>query len=243
MALLHGEPKIVTDNLVLCLDAGNTKSYPGTGTSWTDMINGHTATMIDASWYLSVNGGVMDFDGTDDRITLPNTAQPNGLGSTFSIEIWHYLSNSTAPGSMWTYGSLFTNGGGASDWNSGAGNNNGLIIGFDIMNSRNQSGTEVWKTYSPAPSVQTWHQYVFTLNSGTGNMYIDKNNVMSNNTDFRTNYGQVTGTTGIGLADVYNGTVRGEYDGLISVVRIYDKVLSTAEIEQNFDATKTRFGL
>ena len=242
MATEYNRPKIVTDNLVLFLDAGNTKSYPGTGTTWTDMINAHSATMHGVNW-LNINGGVMNYDASDERITLPNTAQPNGLGSTFSIEIWHYLDNSTAPGSMWSYGSLFTNGGGSGDWNSGAGNNNGLIIGFDMMNSRNQSGTEVWKTYSPAPSVQTWHQYVFTLNSGTGNMYIDKNNVMSNNTDFRTNYGQVTGTTGIGIADIYGGNYRGEYDGYISIVRIYDKVLSTAEVKQNYDATKRRYGL
>ena len=83
----------------------------------------------------------------------------------------------------------------------------------------------------------------FTLDSGTGNVYVDKVNVMSNNTDFRSNYGQVTGTTGIGIADGPDGGYRGEMKGYIPIVRIYDKVLSTAEIEENFDAFKGRYGL
>jgi hypothetical protein len=48
---------------------------------------------------------------------------------------------------------------------------------------------------------------------------------------------------GIGLADIYSGVWRGEMNGYISIVRIYNKVLSTAEIEQNFDAHKGRYGL
>ena len=241
MALMHS-PKIVTDNLVLCLDAANTKSYPGTGTSWTDMINGNIATTHDGVDYQSIYGGVMNFDGTNDRITLPNTAQPNGLGAAFTIEIWNYWNNSTAPTHVWS-GSLFTNGGGAGDWHNGAGNNNGLIIGFNHIVRRSGSGIEKNTAYSPAPAVQTWHQTVLTLNSGTGNVYVDTTNVMSNNTDFRSNYTQVTGTTGIGLADYYGSNYRGEMNGYISIVRIYDKVLSTTEIKQNFDAHKGRYGL
>ena len=234
-------PRIVDDNLVLCLDSGNTKSYPGSGTTWTDMINGHTATMIGAYWYHSVKGGLMTFDGTDDRITLPNTALPNGLGDKFTIEIWNYWTVSTAPTNVWT-GSLFTYGGGAGEWIA-AGNYNGLIIGFNHITRYNGSDSQVDTAYSPAPSVSAWHQTIFTLNSGTGNVYVDTTNVLSNNNSFRNSYAQSNGTMGIGVADIYAGNWRGEMDGHISVVRIYDKVLSTAEIKQNFDATKVRFGL
>jgi len=183
-----------------------------------------------------------DFKSSDDRILLPNTAQPNGLGSQFTIEIWNYWNDSSAPANAFG-GALFTNGGGTGDWNSGAGGDNGLIIGFNYITRKNGSGTQVNTAYSPAPAVQTWHQTVFTLSSGTGNVYVDKVNVMSNNTDFQSNYDQVTGTSGIGIADLNSGSYRGEMNGYIPIVRIYDKVLSTAEIEQNYNALKGRYGL
>ena len=66
---------------------------------------------------------------------------------------------------------------------------------------------------------------------------------MSNDTNFRSNYTQVTGDSGIGISDIYGGNYRGEFDGYISIVRIYSKVLSTAEMEQNYDAHKRRYGL
>ena len=241
MALIHSSLPIVSDNLVLYLDAGNTKSYPGSGTTWTDMINSHTATTHDGVDYQSIYGGVMNYDGTDDRITLPNTALPSGLGDKFTIEIWNYWNNGTAPTAVWS-GSLFTYGGGAGEWIS-AGNNNGLVFGYNYITRRKGSGSQVDTAYSPAPSVSAWHQTIFTLNSGTGNVYVDKNNVLNNNTSFRSTYAQSNGTMGIGLADTYSGVWRGEMNGYISIVRIYNKVLSTAEIEQNYDAHKGRYGL
>ena len=193
----------------------------------------------------------MKYGGEDSvhKIMIPNTAQPNGLGTNFTIEIWNYWDNDTAPTDVWS-GALFTNGGYKEGWHTGGGGNsgnNGLVIGFRHIVRRNGSGSEVNTAYSPAPSVKTWHQTVFTLNSGTGNVNVDTVNVMSNNTDFRSNYGQVTGVTGIGLADYYNTgnwqttTHRGEFDGYIPIVRIYDKVLSMAEIEQNYNALKGRY--
>jgi len=241
MAIKYGDgSQIVTAGLLLYFDAANYKSYTG-GATWNDIVGKHVATMHDGVDHQSIYQGVMNYDGTDDRITLPNTVLPNGLGTFFTIEIWNYWNTGSAPTAVWS-GSLFTYGGGAGEWID-AGNNNGLVIGFNHIVRRNGSGTEVNTAYSPAPAVQTWHQTVFTLDSGTGNVYVDKVNVMSNNTDFRSNYGQVTGTTGIGIADGPDGGYRGEMKGYIPIVRIYDKVLSTAEIEENFDAFKGRYGL
>ena len=231
----------VTGNLVLFFDAANSSSYSGSGTTWTDIINGNTATMHDGVDYQNIYGGVMNYDGTDDRIALPNTALPSGLGATFTIEIWNYWNNGTAPSNAFG-GGLFTYAGGAGEWNT-AGNNNGLIFGYNWITRRNSSGTQINTAYSPAPAVETWHQTVLTVNSGTGNVYVDKNNVLSDSTDFQSDYAQSNGTMGIGISDIYSGTWRGEMNGYISIVRIYDKVLSTAEIEQNFDSAKGRYNL
>ena len=56
--------RIITENLVLCLDAANSKSYPGSGTTWTDLSgNGNNATLTNGPTYSSANGGSIVFDG------------------------------------------------------------------------------------------------------------------------------------------------------------------------------------
>jgi hypothetical protein len=68
MALAHS-PRIVTDGLVLCLDAGNTKSYPGSGTTWTDLSGrGNNGTLVNGVGYNGSNLGSLSFDGVDDYV-------------------------------------------------------------------------------------------------------------------------------------------------------------------------------
>ena len=72
MALSHS-PLIVTDGLVLCLDAANKKSYSGSGTTWTDRSgNGNNGTLVNGPTFDSGNGGSIDFDGVDDNVNLGN---------------------------------------------------------------------------------------------------------------------------------------------------------------------------
>ena len=69
----HGGPDIVEDNLVLYLDAANTKSYPGTGTTWTDLSgNGVTGTLVNGATFNSGNGGYIVFDGANDYVSTIN---------------------------------------------------------------------------------------------------------------------------------------------------------------------------
>ena len=72
MAYSNG-PKIVTDGLVLCLDAANSKSYPGTGTAWNDLSgNGNNGTLINGVGYNSNNGVSLVFDGVNDYANISN---------------------------------------------------------------------------------------------------------------------------------------------------------------------------
>jgi hypothetical protein len=62
---IFNNPRIITDGLVLALDAGNPKSYPGSGTAWTDLSgNGNTGTLVNGTGYNSGNGGSLVFDGS-----------------------------------------------------------------------------------------------------------------------------------------------------------------------------------
>ena len=65
-------PEITESGLVLALDAGNLKSYPTTGTTWTDLSGrGNTGTLTNGPTYSSANGGSIVFDGVNDYVTVP----------------------------------------------------------------------------------------------------------------------------------------------------------------------------
>ena len=89
------------NGLVLCLDAGNTKSYPGSGTAWTDLSGiGNTGTLVNSPAYSSANGGSIVFDGTNDYTSLsPGNTFAFGT-QPFAIEIWI---NFNSTGSAWYF--------------------------------------------------------------------------------------------------------------------------------------------
>jgi hypothetical protein len=93
MGLSHS-PSIITQNLVLCLDAGNPKSYPGSGTAWTDLSgNGNTGTLVNGVGYNSGNLGSLVFDGSNDHITS-SFATTSGQAVTYAG--WLYSTETTA---------------------------------------------------------------------------------------------------------------------------------------------------
>jgi hypothetical protein len=100
---VYGGPDIITDGLVLTLDAGSTKSYSGLGTTWKDLSgNGNTATLVNGTTFNSADGGSIVFDGVDDQLELANEIQ--------SDESWtlNYWQNLNITQNMFSIPSLFT---------------------------------------------------------------------------------------------------------------------------------------
>jgi hypothetical protein len=99
MALSHS-PSIVTNSLVLCLDAANPKSYPGSGTTWTDLSGlGNNGTLVNGVGYTSVNRGSLVFDGVNDYVTLGNDKFK--YQDNFTLEAWaRFLSVPTNTGAQ-----------------------------------------------------------------------------------------------------------------------------------------------
>ena len=94
MALSHS-PKIVTDGLVLCLDAGDGKSYGGSGTTWTDRsVNSNNGTLTNGPTFDSSNGGSIVFDGSNDYTSFSATKTAE---CTFAV--WA-KSNETSTGAL-----------------------------------------------------------------------------------------------------------------------------------------------
>ena len=90
MALSHS-PSLVLPGLTLCLDAANSKSYPGSGTTWSDLSgNGNNGTLTNGPTYSSANGGSIVFDGSNDFIETTYT--PGNISSQ-TISCWINKSN------------------------------------------------------------------------------------------------------------------------------------------------------
>ena len=219
-------PRIVTDGLVLALDAANTKSYGGSGTTWTDLSGKGNNGTISGATHTSGAGGYFDFDGTDDYVDT-TSGWTNFGTDPFTIEVWYKTSSASQ------FETLVGNANGGAgtfqlDYN---GSNNLRFI------SSTNSGEYVDSSISL--SVGVWKQVV-VVREGTGTNQFK----IYSNGDLNT-----TGTFNINLnssAQLRIGRNRGGvyyYDGEISNVKIYTKALTATEVAQNFNALKGRFGI
>ena len=92
-------PRIVTDGLVLCLDSANTKSYGGSGTTWTDVSgSGNNGTLYNGPTHTSGADGYFTFDGSNDYSQLSDTLAPS-TGS-FSGFFWYQITGTSGRGGL-----------------------------------------------------------------------------------------------------------------------------------------------
>jgi hypothetical protein len=219
-------PRTVTDGLVLALDAANTKSYPGSGTTWTDLSgNNNTGTLVNGPTYSSANGGSIVLDGTNDYIScgLKGVASPS-----LTTETWiqkqgnsgHFLviDNTDQPELRLTFTST------------------GLLILF-YDNGAYFTNT----TYTATFNTELWYHIATTLRNGSQNYYINGSLVLSTSGVYD---GNSTTNAGEHTLGTYNRPGAG-YNGYakvkIAAHRVYNRALSAAEIQQNYNALKGRF--
>ena len=86
---------IVTDGLVFYVDAGNEDSYPGSGTTWSDLIGGNDGTLYNTPTFGTANGGYIEFDGTNEYYEIGQSII-SGL-SAFTLEVWVKLDQTNSP--------------------------------------------------------------------------------------------------------------------------------------------------
>jgi len=214
-------PRIVTDGLVLALDAGNTKSYLGSGATWTDLSGqGNNGTLVNGVGYNSINGGSLSFDGVDNAIDIGNINPTSG--ATFNA--WIYIN-----GANTNYGGIFNR------WGPGG---NSLWIGT----LQNQSSTiqvyfnGVLVHNITSLSLNTWMLLTVTHTGTNATSYINGIQTNTNSASLVSS----TGTTSIGY-DINRANY--PFKGSIAQVSIYNRALAASEIQQNFNALRGRFGL
>ena len=240
MAIFYN-PRIVTDGLVLALDAANTKSYPGSGTAWTDLSGrGNTGTLTNGPTYNSANGGSIVFDGVDDYVTLGTPPILNGVRVPLTIIGWA-KANSFASGGV-NSRIIYSVYGYTGNFNSRL--YSMIRVDFGVLKyftSDSGSGFQSVGTFTPSLNVWNFYAVVVsgTLSSPTVQIFL-------NNSSESFSLGALTATPALDVDFRIGGAESNfnEYwNGNIAQVSIYNRALSAAEISQNFEALRGRYGI
>ena len=235
---VYGGPEVAEDGLVLCLDAGNPKSYPGSGTTWTDLSgNGNTGTLVNGVSYSGTDGGSLSFDGVNDYISTQNYDLDFGTQSFSLCALVNSNSISSAQ--------KIINKGQSTSFPSGT-------VGYSIRFFNSAARFSVWdgtnlaNISSSTLQSNTWYHIVGVCNRTTGSSDLYINGLLINSANI-----QSLGSISIPEAELTIGNLeRGSYaadneffNGKISNVQIYNKILTSQEVQQNFNATRSRFGI
>lgn len=229
----------VSNGLVISLDAGNTTSYSGSGSTWTDLSgNGNNGTLYNSPTYSAGTAGYISFNGTNQYMQANiGTTTLNG-DPNFTIEFVAQIPQNFVTTGFWGLGGA----GQGSSFEGWTPTTNRIHL--DLYDStRLDSGIDY--------SLNTWYHVVWTK-SGSGvevtNVVNYINNVRSTLTKTRsltTGPSLNTSTAGVGTA---LGRINGDADAYyaavkIGIYRIYNRALTPVEVYQNFMSVKSRYGL
>ena len=240
MATQYAFGKIVTDGLVLCLDAADRNSYVSGSTTWFDVAGSNNGTLVNGVGYTSSFNGSLTFDGTDDRVTF---GSPN-MTSSCTVSQWIQPLSGSAT-TMRTVEYVTLNSGTAVIYSqliklTDTWNHQTIISGYQAgyaeeMNVYFQSNvTSFVQNNTPYNFSFTWERTPgvnSTLKTYLNGVYREQ---QTNTSDYWANTASLATTT-------YN--ISNSYKGNIASTQIYNRALSASEVLQNYSAQKARFGL
>lgn len=217
--------KIITNGLVLCVDAGNRRSYPGTGTVWTDLSGGGiNGELMNGPTYSSANGGSIVFDGANDYVQCTGSI----VTSTATFLVWIYRNGSQGQfdGILYSRGTTAT--------------------GLSFSNVTNQlsytwnnaSNTWSWQTGLIVPNLE-WSLCAISVTSTFATAYLCQKSGITSAVNNVSHTSTTLDDIKIGQDDFGNRF----FTGNIAVAQIYNRALSRNEIIQNFKALRGRFGV
>ncbi len=232
MALSHS-PSIITQNLALCLDAANPKSYPGSGTTWTDLSGfGNNGTLVNGVGYNGSNLGSLSFDGVNDYVNS-NFGPKLETGDEFSATVWFRTTVSQT-------GRLIE----ARDASKTGNPLIGLILGSNRIDFLVRGQNSVRRDIIASGITYTdgeWRMVTANITE-TGNTQLFVNAILvgSNNSGVDTRIDLSGQPLAIGARNL-EGNIDAFLTGNISQASIYNRALTAQEIQQNFNATKSRY--
>ena len=223
MAFFHS-PNIVTDGLVLCLDAGDKVSYPGSGTTWTDIVGSNNGTLTSGPTFTTASGSeAIVFDGNDDLIDVGDIGDV--FGTSFTIDLWIYPTEIDDRQEF--IGQKVNN---QNWWRFGIDELDNWEIDVEVGDSRVVSLNPDFSLV-----VNQWQHVVLSRDGSTWSFYL--NGALDTTASDSDTIPDMAASVKIGRP------VDSPYEGRMAVVRIYDRHLSAAEVLQNFRAQRGRFGV
>ena len=225
---------IVQSGLVLNLDAGNFLSYPGSGTTWTDLSgNGNNGTLVSGVGYNSSNGGSLSFDGTNDYVTLGTPSLLNGVQVPLTICMWAKADSFSTFNILWAVDKALTGGGLYSLLRVDSG-----VLKYYTTNS--SGGYQFNGSPDLIPSTNVWNFYAVTVSgtlaSPTVTLYL-------NNSSQSYSYSQLSSSPNLTVDFRIATSERSaeHWDGNISNALWYNIALTSAEVLQNYNALRDRY--
>jgi hypothetical protein len=216
-------PKIVTDDLVLCLDAANKRSYPGTGTTWTDLAGSNDGTLINGPTFDATNGGSIVLDGTNDFVSIPLASLPTPNNSS------NFTYEAVVKFDSLGWRTIFSQENG-----TGSGR---IILGVHGTNSKLVTFFTSSLLQPSFDALSTNTIYHVALGVSGSNIYIGLNGVW----DLIS--GSAFSSSGNGVINIgkepNNGG--GHVDGNVLAVRMHSRFLQDSELFENYRAIKGRY--
>ena len=218
-------PTIVTSGLQLYLDAGNTSSYPGTGTAWTDLsVNSRNGTLTNGPTYSSADGGSIVFDGSNDFVQCSGSLtvteatfviwiRRNGPQDNFDGIIYSRSANATGLSFFGTTNKI------SYTWN-------------------NAVNTYTWDSGLTIPDL-TWCMIAVSVTSTSATAYLCQSSGISSATNIVSHTSTVLDD--IKLAQDDQGARF--FNGSIAIAQLYNTALSASQVSQNFQVDRARFGI
>lgn len=229
---------IVSSGLAMSVDAGNVVSYPGSGTTWYDLSgNGNNCILTNGPTYSASNSGIMNFDGVNDYANC-GTATSVQVNQALTLGAWV----KTAVSGKWIMGR----------WSDYLSYDQAYLM---YINVTNNLGMALDNNYSywtmndwlvgstGTVNDNNWHYTVITWDKvgGTNNAKIYLDTVQVGQATSPADPLNTVAQTELGIGGSPKSS--GFHSGSISVAHLYNRALSQAEITQNFNALKGRYGL
>ena len=224
-AVVEGAANVSTSNLVLNLDAGNSSSYTGSTTSWTDLTGrGNNGTISSGITYNAANGGYFQFPaGGSNGVILPASSTDfNFTTGDFAVDLW------------------------ANNYN-----NYGKLISLNTTSNLATTALQIYPVSttlnagslsSTGLTLSTWHNIIYTRISGVVYLYID--GVLKATANDASSLASNGATTSNTLGSIVSASNYTSFSGKMSIARVYkDAGLTSNQVVNNYNAICARYGL
>lgn len=232
---------VVSNGLVLNLDASDINSYYKTGTEWFNIAATSSTikgTLMNGPVFSTANGGVINFDGVNDYVDCGNSLtfnQTNTLTLSTWVKINSFASTNTLIGKQWCYGNQYSY--------SLAIDTQGKLQFYYSLDGGYCGGTFANYISSNSISTNTWYNIVLSFTNTSVKLYLNGQLISGIQTGINTSLYVSNSPVLLGIYRNLSGTYGDALNGSMGSTLIYNRALSATEILQNFNVTKSRFGL